>query len=182
MLYSPQIRCSDDSDAIERLTIQMGTAVGYPVGTMGAMSGTFGYELDTARLSEEERRQVCAWNERYHRFCDLIYRGRYHRDRWTGGLSRLGIFERGWQSGAGEPGSAPRSRQHPWHPHSSEGIERRSALSPGGAGDRRVRNAGRDVPWPNGFDGARLHRRKLDGRGLYAASHAGRRSGRSDVV
>ena len=102
LYYTPQIWCSDDSDAIERLAIQMGTAVAYPVGTMGAhvsacpnqqtgrttpfgtraivaMSGTFGYELDPARLSEDERRQVRAWNARYHRFYDLIHRGRYYR-------------------------------------------------------------------------------------------------------
>lgn len=102
LYYTPQIWCSDDTDAIERLTIQMGTAVGYPVGTMGAhvsacpnqqtgrttpfgsraivaMCGTFGYELDPAHLSEEERRQVRVWNERYHRFYDLIHRGRYYR-------------------------------------------------------------------------------------------------------
>ena len=35
MLLS-QIWCSDDTDAIERLTIQHGTSFGYPVCTMGA--------------------------------------------------------------------------------------------------------------------------------------------------
>ena len=69
LYYSPQIWCSDDTDAIERLQIQYGTSFGYPVSTMGAhvsavpnhqtgrvtplatrgcvaMAGTFGYELD----------------------------------------------------------------------------------------------------------------------------------------
>ena len=102
LYYTPQIWCSDDSDAIERLTIQTGTAVGYPVATMGAhvsvspnqqtghatpfgtraivaMSGTFGYELDPALLSDEDRRQVLKWNRRYHRLYDLIHHGRYYR-------------------------------------------------------------------------------------------------------
>lgn len=36
LCYYPQIWCSDDTDAIERLTIQHGTSFGYPVCTMGA--------------------------------------------------------------------------------------------------------------------------------------------------
>ena len=102
LYYTPQIWCSDDTDAIERLTIQMGTSVGYPAATMGAhvsacpnqqtgrttpfgtraivaMSGTFGYELDPSRLTEDEKRQVRVWNERYHRFYELTHRGRYYR-------------------------------------------------------------------------------------------------------
>ena len=102
LYYTPQIWCSDDSDAIERLTIQAGTAVGYPVGTMGAhvsicpnqqtgrtvpfgtraivaMSGTFGYELDPAQLSEAEKRQMRVLAERYRRFYDVIHRGLYYQ-------------------------------------------------------------------------------------------------------
>jgi len=102
LYYTPQIWCSDDSDAIERLAIQLGTAVGYPVATMGAhvsacpnqqtgrttpfgtraivaMSGAFGYELDPACLSEDEKRRMRELAGRYHRFCDLIHRGRYYR-------------------------------------------------------------------------------------------------------
>lgn len=37
LCYYPQIWCSDDTDAIERLTIQHGTSFGYPVCTMGHM-------------------------------------------------------------------------------------------------------------------------------------------------
>ena len=36
LYYSPQIWCSDDTDAIERLSIQEGTALIYPLSTMGA--------------------------------------------------------------------------------------------------------------------------------------------------
>ena len=102
LYYTPQIWCSDDSDAIERLTIQTGTAIGYPVSTMGAhvsacpnqqtgrttpfgtraivaMSGTFGYELDPAHLSEDEKRKMAELKDRYHRWYDLIHRGRYYR-------------------------------------------------------------------------------------------------------
>lgn len=77
LCYFPQIWCSDDTDAIERLYIQYGTSIAYPVCTMGshvsvcpnhqigrttpfemrgrvAMSGQFGYELDLSSLSDEE--------------------------------------------------------------------------------------------------------------------------------
>ena len=81
LYYTPQIWTSDDTDAIERLYIQYGTSFGYPPSTMSchvsdvpnrhvgrvtpfktrgdvAMMGAFGYELDLAKLSEEENSQV----------------------------------------------------------------------------------------------------------------------------
>lgn len=36
MYYHPQIWCSDDTDAIERLDIQYGTSFGYPISTVGS--------------------------------------------------------------------------------------------------------------------------------------------------
>ncbi len=80
LYYSPQIWCSDDTDAIERLEIQEGTALIYPLCAMGAhvsvcpnhtvgrvtpfttrghvaLAGTFGYELDITKLPEEERKR-----------------------------------------------------------------------------------------------------------------------------
>lgn len=80
LYYTPQIWTSDDTDAIERLKIQYGTSFAYPVSTMGAhvsaspnhqtgraaslatratvaMAGTFGYELDPAKLTEQEKRK-----------------------------------------------------------------------------------------------------------------------------
>ena len=36
LYYTPQIWCSDNSDAIDRLRIQYGTSFGYPVSAMGA--------------------------------------------------------------------------------------------------------------------------------------------------
>ncbi|KIR02221.1 Alpha-galactosidase [Lachnospiraceae bacterium TWA4] len=102
LYYTPQIWCSDDTDAIERLQIQYGTSFGYPVSTMGAhvsaspnhqtgrntsletrgvvaMSGTFGYELDLGLLGEEEKNEVKAQVETFKRYYDLIQDGKYYR-------------------------------------------------------------------------------------------------------
>ena len=77
LYYAPQTWTSDDSDAIERLKIQYGTSMCYPISSMGshvsvvpnhqvfrntplhtranvAYFGTFGYELDLNKLTEAE--------------------------------------------------------------------------------------------------------------------------------
>ena len=100
--YSPQIWCSDDTDAIERLAIQEGTALIYPLSTMGAhvsvcpnhacgrvtpfktrgyvaLSGTFGYELDITKLPPEERAMIPSQVALYKRFGDLVRNGDYSR-------------------------------------------------------------------------------------------------------
>ncbi|HIY62305.1 MAG TPA: alpha-galactosidase [Candidatus Mediterraneibacter stercoripullorum] len=102
LYYSPQIWCSDDTDAVERLAIQEGTAMLYPVSTMGAhvsvcpnhtvgrmtpfetrgdvaLLGTFGYELDITKLSDGEKELVKKQVEHYHRYNDLIREGDYYR-------------------------------------------------------------------------------------------------------
>lgn len=103
MLYfSPQIWCSDDTDAIERLSIQEGTALMYPLSTMGAhvsvcpnhavgrvtpfktrgyvaLSGTFGYELDITKLSAEDRSLIPTQIDLYKKYSDLIRNGDYWR-------------------------------------------------------------------------------------------------------
>lgn len=102
MYYFPQIWCSDDTDAIERMTIQYGSSFGYPVATVGAhvsacpnhqtgrttpldtravvaMSGTFGYELDPGTLSAAEQAQVREQIGRFKRYYDLIQNGDYYR-------------------------------------------------------------------------------------------------------
>lgn len=102
LYYSPQIWCSDDTDAIERLKIQEGTALVYPLSCMGAhvsvcpnhtvgrntpfetrgnvaMAGTFGYELDITKLSEEEKEMVRHQTASYHRYHKLIAEGDYYR-------------------------------------------------------------------------------------------------------
>lgn len=90
LYYMPQTWTSDDTDAAERLKIQYGTSIVYPVSTMGAhvsavpnhqverttpltfrgdvaMSGNFGYELDLTRFTEEEKetakRQIAIYKE-----------------------------------------------------------------------------------------------------------------------
>ncbi|MCI9122078.1 MAG: alpha-galactosidase [Oscillibacter sp.] len=102
LYYAPQIWCSDNTDAIDRLRIQYGTSFCYPISAVGAhvsavpnaqngrmvsmetrgvvaMGGTFGYEMDLNQTSEEERevirRQVAFFKEHY----DLIQRGDYYR-------------------------------------------------------------------------------------------------------
>ncbi len=79
--YMPQFWTSDCSDAVERIKIQYGTSVVFPAITMGAhvsaspnhqtgrsttlkmrgdvaMMGQFGYELDPANLSDEEKAEI----------------------------------------------------------------------------------------------------------------------------
>ena len=102
LYYSPQIWCSDDTDAIERLAIQEGTALIYPLSTIGAhvsdcpnhavgrvtpfetrgyvaLAGTFGYELDVTRIPEEDRKQIPAQTAMYHKYNDLVREGDYFR-------------------------------------------------------------------------------------------------------
>ena len=109
LAYSPQIWCSDNTDPIARLTIQRGTSYGYPVACMGshvsaspnhqtgrstpigtrstvAMAGTFGYELNPAALTKEEKEAVRLQIARYHQLQDLIRQGDYYRlagDAWV---------------------------------------------------------------------------------------------------
>ena len=100
--YSPQIWCSDDTDAIERLSIQEGTALVYPLSTMGAhvsvcpnhacgrttpfktrgyvaLSGTFGYELDITKLPPEERTMIPRQIALYKKFSPLVREGDYFK-------------------------------------------------------------------------------------------------------
>jgi alpha-galactosidase len=102
LYYSPQIWCSDDTDAIERLAIQEGTAFIYPLSSMGAhvsacpnhvvgrttpfetrghiaLAGTFGYELDVTKLSDEEKKMIKEQTELYHKYHRLIADGDYYR-------------------------------------------------------------------------------------------------------
>lgn len=102
LYYSPQIWCSDDTDAIERLAIQEGTALIYPLSTMGAhvsvcpnhaigrttpfetrgtvaLAGTFGYELDITKLSDEDKALVKEQTKQYHKYHHLVAEGEYYR-------------------------------------------------------------------------------------------------------
>ena len=102
LAYTPQIWCSDNTDALDRLRIQYGTSFFYPVSTVGAhvsavpnhqtgritpfevrgmvaMAGTFGYELNPALLSEEEKQQVKEQIVTYKELQSLIFSGDYYR-------------------------------------------------------------------------------------------------------
>lgn len=102
LYYFPQIWCSDDTDAIERLKIQYGTSFAYPISCVGshvsaspnhqtfrhtpletratvAMAGSFGYELDLTKLSEEENGIVKNQIEEYKKYEMLIRNGDYYR-------------------------------------------------------------------------------------------------------
>ncbi len=96
LYYSPQIWTSDDTDPIERLTIQFGTSLVYPASTMGAhvsaskrtgyetktnvaLWGTFGYELDPDKLTEEEITEIKEQAKRYHKYYDVIHYGDLYR-------------------------------------------------------------------------------------------------------
>lgn len=96
LYYSPQIWCSDNTDPIERLTIQFGTSMCYPTSAVGAhvsanrrtdyetkgnvaMSGTFGYELDPIKLTEVQRRTVMRQVKYYHKYYDIIHNGDLYR-------------------------------------------------------------------------------------------------------
>ena len=96
LCYSPQIWESDNSDPIERLYSQFGTSLCYPASTMGAhvsnnprcsiatrgdvaLWGTFGYELDPRKLTEEQKTLVRSQVEEYHIYYDLIRYGDLYR-------------------------------------------------------------------------------------------------------
>lgn len=96
LYYSPQIWCSDNTDAIERLTIQFGTSMCYPVSSFGAhvahrprtplqtranvaLCGTFGYELDPRKLSEAEKAEVKKQIQDFNTYNSLIQKGDFYR-------------------------------------------------------------------------------------------------------
>lgn len=102
LYYTPQIWCSDNTDAIDRILIQYGTSFGYPISSVGshvsacpnhqtgrctplktratvAMSGAFGYELDLSKLDEEEKKQIQKQIQFYRENSNTILGGDYYR-------------------------------------------------------------------------------------------------------
>lgn len=102
LYYFPQIWCSDNTDAIERLEIQYGTSFIYPISTVGshvsaipnhqtgrdtpintrgivAMSGSFGYEMDLSLLSNSEKEIVKEQIICYKKYQPLVHNGLYYR-------------------------------------------------------------------------------------------------------
>lgn len=102
LYYTPQIWCSDNTDALDRLQIQYGTSFFYPMSAMAAhvsavpnhqtgrsislqtrgivaMTGAFGYELSLEKLTEEEKEQVKDQIRQYKEYESLISNGDYYR-------------------------------------------------------------------------------------------------------
>lgn len=102
LYYMPQTWTSDCSDGAERLYIQYGTSVVYPASSMGAhvsavpnhqvgrttpiklrgevaMMGQFGFELDLAKLSEEELMEAKAQIQRYKEIRGTVHGGKMYR-------------------------------------------------------------------------------------------------------
>lgn len=102
LYYMPQIWTSDDADPIERLRIQYGTSLVYPPATMSAhvaacpnhVTGrstsfktrgevaqlcNFGYEMNIACLSEEERGIIPKQTAKHRELEDLVLKGDYYR-------------------------------------------------------------------------------------------------------
>lgn len=102
LYYMPQVWTSDNSDAIERLRIQHGTSLVYPLSAMSAhvsavpnhqtehvtpfetrftvaLTGSFGYELDPTALSEEEKNKVKETVKLYKELGEMLAKGDYHR-------------------------------------------------------------------------------------------------------
>nr|WP_296485775.1 alpha-galactosidase [uncultured Acetatifactor sp.] len=102
LYYTPQIWCSDNTDAADRVRIQYGTSFFYPASAVGAhvsavpnhqtgrrislntrgvvaMAGTFGYELDPGKLTEEEKETIKGQVKQYKKYAHLIQTGDYYR-------------------------------------------------------------------------------------------------------
>ncbi|MEE1397195.1 alpha-galactosidase [Ruminococcus sp.] len=102
LYYCPQIWCSDDTDAYERTRIQYGTSMIYPISAVGshvsvvpnhqtgritpmetrgitAMAGSFGFELDLQKLSEEDKKTAAAQIKQFKEYGPLIHGGKYYR-------------------------------------------------------------------------------------------------------
>ncbi len=102
LYYAPQCWTSDDSDGVERQKIQYGTSYVYPISSMGAhvsitpnhqlnritplktrgdvaAFGAFGYELDLARLTAEERELVKEQIRFVKKYRKLIHTGTFYR-------------------------------------------------------------------------------------------------------
>lgn len=103
LYYMPQIWTSDNTDAINRLTIQYGTSFGFPASAMGAhvsacpneingrdvpistrgivamQGGAFGYELDLLELPERACEHIREQVRRYHEIESIVREGLFFR-------------------------------------------------------------------------------------------------------
>ena len=120
LCYSPQIWCSDDTDPIERLTIQGNLSFLYPQSTFGAhvsatphaqplrstplatrgnvaFFGCLGYELDLQPLLPIEEKQIKAQIAFYKQYREVFQFGSFHRTKlgWQvsdGKITLAGVF------------------------------------------------------------------------------------------
>ena len=102
LAFAPQAWTSDDTDAVERLRIQWGTSLAYPLSSMGAhvaavpnhqtgritpiatraavaFFGVLGYELDPTTLAADDRRAIADQVAFYKANRELFQRGRFVR-------------------------------------------------------------------------------------------------------
>lgn len=102
LYYAPQGWASDNTDAIERLKIQYGASLVYPLNSIGshisavpnhqvgritpletranvAFFGTFGYELDVTKLTTEEKEIITQQVSFFKQYRELIRTGRFYR-------------------------------------------------------------------------------------------------------
>ncbi|MDA3811868.1 MAG: alpha-galactosidase [Spirochaetaceae bacterium] len=102
LYYMPQVWTSDNTDALSRVWIQLGTSIVYPASTMAchvsavpnhqvgrttplsmrgniAMSGAFGYELDMTKVSSEEKKEIAEQVARYKEISKTVLFGDMYR-------------------------------------------------------------------------------------------------------
>ncbi|NIZ19056.1 alpha-galactosidase [Entomospira culicis] len=102
LFYAPQAWTSDNMDPIERLAIQHGTSMLYPLISMGshvptspnhqvdrhtslamrasvAYFGTFGYELDITKISADERTEIVRQIAFFKQWQSVIALGKFYR-------------------------------------------------------------------------------------------------------
>lgn len=102
LYYMPQTWTSDNTDAIERLGIQYGTSLAYPISSMAAhvsaspnhqngrvtslqtrgnvaMSGLLGYELNVLKLSDMEKALIKEQIKQYKQYRQLVQYGNFYR-------------------------------------------------------------------------------------------------------
>ena len=116
LYYSPQIWCSDNTDPVSRLLIQYGTSFGYPQSCTGAhvsaspnhqtgrktplstraavaMYGTFGYELDLTKLTDDECEEIRQQIRLYKEIEPMIHEGLLYRLNDAAGKTRCVIWQ-----------------------------------------------------------------------------------------
>ncbi len=102
LCYMPQIWASDDTDAIERVSIQEGYSYGYPMSVQGAhvsacpnhqtlritpldtrfhvaAFGLLGYECDLTACTEQELQEIREQAELYKKWREVFFRGTFYR-------------------------------------------------------------------------------------------------------